>query len=93
LFRHEVAYRWHIYGGPYLAFYLNGYTESDGKRNPSVQSHSLSGLILGTTYSFSDRLAADLRYQRDLVALSSTPYSQAYHSFQAGLTYSIKRKP
>lgn len=88
LFRHEVAYRWHLYGGPYLAFFLNGYTESDGKRNETVRPHTVSGLMLGTSYAFTNRLSADLRYQRDLVILSSTPYG-GFHSFQAGLNYTI----
>lgn len=93
LFSHEVAYRWRVYGGPYLAVYLNGYTESDGVRNPPARSHTVSGLMLGTTYALSNRFAADLRYQRDLVNLSSTPYSDVYHSFQLGLNYTIGKKP
>ena len=88
LFRHEVAYRWHLYGGPYLAFFLNAYTETDGKRNEPVRSHTVSGLMLGTSYVLTERLGVDLRYQRDLVTLSSTPYG-GFHSFQAGLNYTI----
>ncbi|MBC8155597.1 MAG: PorT family protein, partial [Bacteroidetes bacterium] len=92
LFSHEVAYHWRVYGGPYLAVYLNGYTESDGIRNPPTRSHIVSGLMLGTTYALSNRFAADLRYQRDWANLSSSPYSQVYHSFQLGLNYTIGRK-
>lgn len=88
LFRHEVAYRWHLYGGPYLAFFLNGYTESDGKRNEPVRPHTVGGLMMGTSYAFTNRLAVDIRYQRDLVTLSSTPYG-GFHSFQAVLNYTI----
>ncbi len=91
LFRHEVAYRWHLYGGPYAAFFLNGYRESDGQRNAPVQSHAVTGLALGTSYAFTDRFAADLRYQTDLITLSSTPYG-GFHSFQAGLSYAIGSK-
>lgn len=91
LFRHEVAYRWHLYGGPYLAFFLNAYTESDGKRNEPVRPHTVSGLMLGTTYALTERLGADLRYQRDLITLSSTPYG-GFHSFQAGVTYALRVK-
>ena len=91
LFQHEIAYRWHLYGGPYLAFFLNGYTESDGKRNEPIRPHTVSGLMLGTTYTLADRLTADLRYQRDLVTLSSTPYG-GFHSFQVGLNYAFRSK-
>ena len=91
LFRHEVAYHWHLYGGPYLAFFLNGYTERNSQRNPPVQAHTVSGLTLGTSYAFTNRLAADLRYQRDLIALSSASYG--FYSFQLGLTYQIGKKP
>ena len=91
LFRHEVGYHWHLYGGPYLAFFLNGYRRFDGVDEEPVRPHTVSGLMLGTTYSFTDRLAADLRYQRDLVTLSSTPYG-GFHSFQVGLNYAFRTK-
>ena len=31
LFRNEVAYHWNLYGGPYLAFMLNGRSENRGE--------------------------------------------------------------
>lgn len=92
LFRHEVAYRWHLYGGPYLAFFLNGYSRFDSVPEEPIPAHTVSGLMLGTTHQFTDRLAADLRYQRDLITLSTTPYG-GFHSFQLGLTYQIGKKP
>lgn len=92
LFRHEVAYRWHLYGGPYLAFFLNGFSRFDGVAEEPVSSHTISGLMLGTSYNLTDRLAVDLRYQRDLITLSSTPYG-GFHSFQLGLNYAFGKKP
>lgn len=92
LFRHEIAYHWHLYGGSYLAFFLNGYSESDGKRNEPIQPHTISGLTLGTSYTLSDRIAADLRYQTDVFLISTTPYD-GFHSFQLGLTCQIGKKP
>lgn len=90
LFRNEVAYRWHLYWGPYLAFFLNGRTSSNGQARP-VQPHTISGLMLGADYQLSDRLSLDIRYQRDLLRLSSTPYG-GLHGFQVGLSYSISNK-
>lgn len=90
LFRNEVAYRWHLYGGPYLAFFLNGRAESDGQAEPT-QPHTISGIILGTEYQLSDRLSIDARYQRDLLRLSSAPYG-GLHGFQAGLNYAFRTK-
>ncbi|QDK83386.1 PorT family protein [Spirosoma sp. KCTC 42546] len=81
LFRHEVAYRWHLYTGPYLAFFLNGYSETEGTRNGPIQPHTSSGLMIGTSYTITERISVDLRYQRDLVQISSTPYA-GFHSFQ-----------
>ncbi|SOD95907.1 porin family protein [Spirosoma fluviale] len=89
LFRHEVAYRWHLYTGPYLAFFLNGYTETEGNRNPPIRPSTSSGLLLGTSYKITDRLAANLRYQRDLVQISSTPYG-GFHSFQLTAGWAFK---
>ena len=91
LFRNEVAYHWHLYGGPYLAFFLNGRAESDGKPEP-VQPYTASGLLLGADYQFSDRLSLDVRYQRDVLRLSSSPYG-GLHGFQLGLNYTINGKP
>lgn len=88
LFRNEIAYRWHLYGGPHLAFFLNGRTQSDGQSVPT-QPHVNSGLILGAEHQLSDRLSFDIRYQRDLVRLSTTPYG-GFHIFQAGLTYAFR---
>lgn len=90
LFRNEVAYRWHLYWGPYLAFFLNGRAESDGQARPT-QSHTISGLMLGADYRLTDQLALDARYQRDLIRLSSTPYG-GLHGFQLGLTYAFRTK-
>ena len=91
LFRHEIAYRWHLYGGPYLAFFMSGYTETSGQRNQAVQPHTGSGLVLGTSYNLTRQLAVDLRYQRDLVALSTANYGN-YQSFQLGLSWQLTRK-
>lgn len=90
LFRNEMAYHWHLYGGPYLAFFLNGRSVSDGQAQ-STQPHTISGIMLGADYQLSDRLALDVRYQRDLVRLSSTPYD-GLHGFQAGLNYTFHTK-
>ena len=90
LFRNEVAYRWHLYLGLYLAFFLNGRAESDGRAQPT-QRHTISGLMLGADYQLSDRLAFDARYQRDLIRLSSTPYG-GLHGFQVGLNYAFRAK-
>lgn len=89
LFRHEIAYRWYVYGGPYLSFFLNGYTETAGQRNPDLRAHTVSGLVLGTSYHLTNRLAADLRYQRDLVVLSSASYN-TLQVVQAGVSYQLK---
>lgn len=89
LFRHEVAYRWHLYTGPYLAFFLNGYSETEGVKNPPVRPNTISGLMLGTSYTITERLSADIRYQRDLVRLSSTPYG-GFHSFQLTMGWSFR---
>ena len=90
LFRHEVAYHWHLYTGPYLAFFLNGYTETEGKRNPPIQQSTVTGLMAGTTYAFTDRLFADLRYQRDLVQIASAPYG-GQHSVQLTLGWAFRK--
>ena len=91
LFRHEVAYHWHLYTGPYVAFFLNGYTETGGKQNPPVNPNTITGLMIGTSYALTDRLFADLRYQRDLIQISSTPYG-GLHSVQLTLGWAF-RKP
>ncbi|MCY7357860.1 MAG: PorT family protein [Rudanella sp.] len=91
LFRHEASYRWHLYGGPYLAFFLNGHTESDGQPNPPTPGHTLIGLMLGASYNLTSRLAFDARYQRDMLKLSSKPYG-GFHSFQAGLIYTVQKR-
>lgn len=91
LFRHEVAYRWHLYTGPYVAFFLKGYTETEGNRNSPLPQSTVTGLMLGTSYALTDRLSVDLRYQRDLVQISSTPYG-GLHSFQLALGWAF-RKP
>ncbi|WP_161492794.1 porin family protein [Spirosoma sp. 209] len=90
LFRNEVGYHWHLYGGPYLAFLLNGRASSDGLP-VAVTPHTISGLIVGADYQLTDQLAVDLRYQRDLVRLSSTPYG-GLHGFQLGVSWAIARE-
>lgn len=90
LFRHEVAYRWHLYAGPYLAFFLNGYSETEGKRNPPVRPATATGLMFGASYNLTERVAADVRYQRDMVLLSSSPYG-GFHSFQLTLGWAFKK--
>jgi hypothetical protein len=89
LFRHEVAYRWHLYAGPYLAFFLHGKGESDGKPI-SVRRDTGSGLAIGATYAINRQLFADLRYARDIIYLSSRPYGGT-HSFQATLGWSFQK--
>lgn len=90
MFRHEVAYRWHLYTGPYIAFFVNGYTETEGIRNPPVKPNSVTGIMVGTSYAITDRLSADLRYQRDLIQISSTPYG-GLHSFQLALGWAFRK--
>lgn len=91
LFRHEASYRWHLYGGPYMAFFINGHTESDGQPNPPTPGHTLLGLMFGTSFDLTDRLAFDARYQRDMLKLSLKPYG-GFHSFQVGLTYTVQKR-
>lgn len=91
LFRHEASYRWHLYGGPYLAFFLNNYAESDDIPTPIEPDNTQSGLMFGASYNLTDRLAFDARYQRDVLKISSRPYG-GFHSFQAGLTYTIQKR-
>ncbi|HEY0110308.1 MAG TPA: outer membrane beta-barrel protein, partial [Fibrella sp.] len=90
LFRHEAAERWHLYGGPYLAFLLNGTSQPEGQPSVSIRSHTNSGLMLGADYQFSKSLSLDLRYQRDLLQISTTPYSNGYHSYQLGVNWAIR---
>jgi len=87
LFRNEVAYHWNLYGGPYLAFMLNGRAENRGEPG-TVEGHTFSGFIVGVDYQLSKRLGIDLRYQRDILRISTTPYG-GLHGFQAGLTYTF----
>lgn len=88
LFRHEVAPRWHLYGGPMLSIFLNGQTEAQGQPTETVRPHTVSGVALGTTCRLSDRLFADLRYQRDLLRLSSQPYG-GLHAIQLTAGYTL----
>ena len=90
LFRNEVAYHGHLYGGPYLALLLNGRAESDGEP-VAVPTYVTSGLMLGADYQFSNRLSIDVRYQRDILRLSGRPYD-GLHGFQLGLNYTIPNK-
>jgi hypothetical protein len=89
LFRNEVAYKWYLFGGPYIATLLNSRAEADGKP-VAVEPHSVVGLILGADYQLSDRFSMDVRYQRDLVQLSSRPYG-GLHGFQLGLSWAFQR--
>ncbi|PRY32548.1 outer membrane protein with beta-barrel domain [Spirosoma oryzae] len=89
LFRNEVAYKWHLYVGPYFATLLNGRAELDGKL-VAVVPHSVVGVMLGADYQLSDRFSVDARYQRDLVQLSSRPYG-GLHGFQLGLNWAFQR--
>ncbi len=90
LFRHEAAERWHLYAGPYLAFMLGGTSASDVRPSVTISSHTNSGLMLGADYQISNRLSFDLRYQRDLLQISTTPYSNTYHSYQLGVNWQIQ---
>lgn len=90
LFRHEAAERWHLYAGPYLAFLLNGTAQPEGQPSVAMRPHTNSGLVFGADYQFSKILSLDLRYQRDLIQLSNTPYSNGYHSYQLGLNWQIR---
>ena len=87
LFRNEVAYRWNLYGGPYLAFMLNGRAENPGEPG-TVKGHTFTGLMLGVDHQLTNRLGIDLRYQRDILRIPTTPYG-GLHGFQAGLTYTF----
>lgn len=89
LFRNEVAYKWHMYVGPYFATLLNGRAESDGKP-VVVAPHSVVGVMLGADYQVSDRFSVDARYQRDLVQLSSRP-NGGLHGFQLGVNWAFQR--
>ncbi|QJD77988.1 porin family protein [Spirosoma rhododendri] len=89
LFRNEVAYKWHLYIGPYFATLLNGRAESDGKP-VAVVPHSVVGVIVGADYQLSDRFSVDVRYQRDMVQLSSRPYG-GLHGFQLGINWAFQR--
>lgn len=88
LLRHEVAERWHVYTGPYLAFFLHGYAETSGVQRPVNTPNTNGGVMLGFSYNLTERLAADLRYQRDLVQFASTPYG-GFHSFQATVGWTL----
>ena len=90
LFRHEVAYGWHLYAGPYVAFLINGYTETEGVRNPPLNANSVTGLVVGASYALTNRLSADLRYQRDLIQISSAPYG-GLHSAQLGISWAFQK--
>ena len=90
LFRHEVAYGWHLYAGPYIAFLINGYTETEGVRNPPLNANAVTGLMVGTSYALTNRLSADLRYQRDLIQISSSPYG-GLHSVQLGMSWAFQK--
>jgi hypothetical protein len=90
LLRHEVSERAHLYFGPYLAFLLQGMSTSDTGREEKLQPHTNSGLAFGADYQFGKNLSLDLRYQRDLLQISTTPYSNAFHSYQLGLNWRIK---
>ncbi len=89
LFRNEVAYKWHLFGGPYVATLLNGRAEADG-RPVVVKPHSAVGVILGADYQLTNRVAVDLRYQRDLIRLSIYPYG-GLHGFQLGINWAFQR--
>ncbi|GAB3572906.1 hypothetical protein GCM10027578_33230 [Spirosoma luteolum] len=89
LFRNEVAYCWHLYSGPYVATLLHANSEIDGIAQP-VDPHTVVGLMAGADYQLSNRVALDLRYQRDLVQLSRTPHG-GLHSFQLGVNWSFQR--
>ncbi|WP_375443922.1 porin family protein [uncultured Fibrella sp.] len=90
LFRHEAAERWHLYAGPYLAFMLNGTSSSDARPTVAISPHTNSGLMLGADYQLSQKVSIDLRYQRDLLQISTTPYSNSYHSYQLGVNWQIR---
>ncbi len=89
LFRNEVAYKWHLYVGPYFAVLLNGRAETNGKP-VAVIPHSVVGVMLGADYQLSERVSVDARYQRDLVQLSSRPYG-GLHGFQLGVNWVFQR--
>lgn len=91
LLRHEVAERWHIYAGPYLAFFLHGYAETAGVQQTVTMPNTNGGLMLGLSYDLTERLTADLRYQRDLVQFASAPYG-GFHSFQATVGWTLRKE-
>ncbi|WP_166691507.1 porin family protein [Fibrivirga algicola] len=90
LFRHEAAERLHLYAGPYLAFMLEGTSTSDTRPSLEIDPRTNSGLMLGADYQFSKSLSLDLRYQRDLIQLSTSPYSDTFHSYQLGVNWRIR---
>ncbi|MEZ0487940.1 porin family protein [Fibrella aquatica] len=90
LFRHEAAERLHLYAGPYLAFQLEGTSQQEGQASQTIRPHTNSGLLFGADYQLSKRLSIDLRYQRDLIQLSTSPYNDGYHSYQLGVNWAIR---
>lgn len=86
--RYEAAYKWHVYGGPYIAFYLNGYTQTAEKRNPAIKPHTVGGLAFGTSYDLTKKLALDARYSQDLLFLSNSQESNL-RGFQVGMTWAF----
>ncbi|MBO0949488.1 porin family protein [Fibrella forsythiae] len=90
LFRHEAADRLHLYAGPYLAFLLDGTSQQEGKPAVSTGAHTNTGLMFGADFKFSKSLSLDLRYQRDLIQLSTSPYSNTFHSYQLGVNWAVR---
>lgn len=90
LFRHEAAENWHLYAGPYLGFLLNGTSQPEGQPSIATAPHTNSGLMLGVDYQFSKALSLDLRYQRDLLQISTSPYSNTFHSYQLGVNWTVR---
>ena len=90
LFRHEVSEKAHLYIGPYLALLLSGTYKSDAGTQLTLDFHTNSGLAFGADYQLTKKLFVDLRYQRDLLQISTTPYSNTFHSYQLGLVWAVR---
>jgi len=90
LFRHEAAERLHLYAGPYLAFQLEGTSQQEGQASQTIRPHTNSGLMFGADYQLTKSLSIGLRYQRDLIQLSTSPYSDTFHSYQLGINWRIR---
>ena len=55
-----------------------------------MDPHTNSGFMLGTDYQLTKNFSLDLRYQRDLIQFSTSPYSNAFYSYQVGINWRVR---